>query len=358
VTGSRLSLTETASCRGRALAVCADGRLYVSRRYAIYRSDDRGESFALDCTVPAPAWRRIAASPRTIARLLRHDVEALIVLDDGARLAIARHGIYRAEPGSATMSRVYDLWRGSRPLNLAVGGGGRIVFGEYGDNPDRHEIHVYASDDGRRFDVAHTFAAGDVRHVHNLLWDAHLGKYWIFVGDYGREPGVGLMDAELSGVTWVARGSQQARAVRAIVEPDALVFGTDTDTERNHIVRLDKATGAMTTLCDLPGTSLYAARFGDLRMVSTCVEPGSVNPDRSARLFASVDGDAWGEVASFRKDPLSLRYFQFGTIVLAGGAAAAQAMFSGQAVAGLDDRVRIVSAHVEGRGRNLARSKT
>lgn len=340
---SEVSLVEAGSCPGRALAVGADGSLYISRRYAIHRSDDGGRSFALDCTVPAPDWRRIATAPRTLARLLRHDVYSLVVLEGGARLAIARHGIYRAEPGSTTMVQVYDLRRGSRPLNLAVGGRGRVVFGEYGDNPDRHEIHVYASDDGRHFEVAHSFAAGDVRHVHNLIWDAYLEKYWVFVGDYGREPGIGLMDADLSGVAWVARGTQQARAVGAIVEPGTLVFGTDTETELNHIVRLDKATGETTNLHDLSGSSLYATRFGSLRMISTCVEPSSVNPDRSARLFASLDGDAWSEVAAFRKDRLSFRYFQFGTIVLPSAGPASSAMFSGQAIAGLDDQVRIVS---------------
>jgi hypothetical protein len=346
---SAITLSETASCRGRALFVRADGRIYVSRRYAIYRSDDRGGTFTLDCAVPTPAWRGIAAAPRAVARLLRQDVYALVVLGDGARLAIARHGIYRAEPGSTAMTRVYEVWRGSRPLNLAVGGGGRIVFGEYGDNPERREVHVYASDDGRRFEVAHTFEPGDVRHVHNLIWDEDLAKYWIFVGDYGREPGIGLMDADLSHLVWVARGSQQARAVSAIVEPDALVFGTDTETERNGIVRLDKVTGEATRLRDIPGTSLYATRFGGLRMISTCVEPSVVNPDRNAALFASVDGESWSEVAAFRKDALPFRYFQFGTIVLPYAGPAAPVIFSGQALRGLDDRVRIVGWEKTGR---------
>ena len=63
--GIALSLAGTTG--GRALLVDGNGRLYVSRRYAIYRSDDLGRTFSLDCEVPAPAWRRRPASPAATA---------------------------------------------------------------------------------------------------------------------------------------------------------------------------------------------------------------------------------------------------------------------------------------------------
>ncbi|HEX6851062.1 MAG TPA: hypothetical protein VF139_06610 [Candidatus Polarisedimenticolaceae bacterium] len=346
VPGNSQDFVDLGRARGRALWVSEGGTLHVARRHTVLRSEDLGKRWVVDCVVPAAAWRRAACAPRLLARLFRHDVQAFVVRRDGSRLAVARDGVYLARHGETAMQRVFAFQRGSRPINLSVHPSGRVLFGEYGDNAERREVHVYASDDGRHFEVAYTFPAGEIRHVHNLIWDPHLGSYWVLVGDYRHEPGVGLFDADLSRVTWVLRGTQHARAVGAIVEPDALIFGTDSETEPNAIIRLEKATGRTTTLAAIPGSSLYAARFGDLRVVSTCVEPSRVNPDRSACVFVSRDGADWRPAARYRKDPWSLRYFQFGTVVLPQAEGRAPvAMFSGQAVAGFDDRVRIVALH-------------
>lgn len=334
---------EIRSCPGRALWVTSGGTLYASRRLEIHRSLDRGRTWELDARVATPSWRRLACAARLGARLLRQDVQAFVVTPDGARLAVGPDGIHRADAGSAEMRRIFELQRGSRPIHLTSHPSGRVLFGEYGDNAERREVHLYVSDDGRRFDVGHTLPAGEARHVHNLLWDDEIGAYWLLVGDYGREPGIGLLDADLSHVTWVVRGSQQVRAVGAIVERGAILFGTDTETEANHIVRLEKSTGRMTVLREISGTSLYAGRYGSWRMLSTCVEPSPVHTDRSARLYASPDGENWSEAAALPKDAWSPRFFQFGTLVLPKAEAGAPlAMVAGQAVAGLDDRLRVL----------------
>ena len=334
---------DAVECPGRALLIGRDGRLYISRRYDILRSEDRGRSWQLDARVPAPAGRRTVTLSRLAARLLRHEIAALVLLSDGTRVAIARSGIHRAGPQQIEMTPAFVIRRGSRPLNLAVGENDRVVFGEYGDNPQRHEMHLYASDDrGTRFEVAYTFAAGDVRHIHNLLWDAELARYWVFVGDYDAEPGIGLLDRDLSHLDWVVRGSQQCRVVAAVLEPDVLVFGTDSDIDRNHIVRLEKSSVRITTLCDIPGTSLHATRIGDWRAISTCVEPSSINTGRQAVLYVSRDGDAWEASAAYAKDPWPFGFFQYGNLVLPYASDAGDlAMLSGQAVRGLDGRVRI-----------------
>ncbi|MSQ13187.1 MAG: hypothetical protein EXR47_03405 [Dehalococcoidia bacterium] len=55
---------------------------------------------------------------------------------------------------------------------------------------------------------------------------------------------------------------QAARTAQVIVEPDSLLYGTNSDVERNAIVRLDKRTGALTRLRDVEGSSLFATSFG------------------------------------------------------------------------------------------------
>ena len=81
---------------GRALYVGRNHELYVARRYAIYRSDNWGATWRLDCFVPPSGWKPLAAKARLCASLLRYNIAAFQVLHDGSRVAVARDGVYRA----------------------------------------------------------------------------------------------------------------------------------------------------------------------------------------------------------------------------------------------------------------------
>ena len=243
------------------------------------------------------------------------------------------------------MEQVFRITRGSRPLNLTVDNSDRVLFGEYGGNPDRHEIFIFISEDGgRKFEVGYKFEPGEIRHVHNILCDPFLGGYWVLVGDYGNEPGIGWMPKDLSKIDWVVRGTQSVRAVGAIVERDYLFYGTDSEIEQNHIVRLDKKTGDLTFLREIEGSSLFASRFGEVKLISTDVEPSNVNRSRNATLYASRDASTWHLVGSYPKDVFQWHLFQYGTVVLpVSDYGISLGMFSGQAVKGLDGQVRIIS---------------
>jgi hypothetical protein len=331
------------------LYIGRNNELYVTRRYGVYRSSDWGRSWALDCWVPAPAWRALAMRVGLAARLLRYYIAAFEVLSDGTRIAVARDGIYRAAPGQTRMSRTFHISRGSRPLNLTVDGM-RVMFGEYGhfgEFPDRlvpHEVSLYVSEDGgRTFAVGHHFASGDIRHVHNIFVDPYADCYWLFVGDYKTQPGIGRLSKDLRTLDWLGRGQQVFRAVAAFVEPDCLLYGTDSNVEPNYLVRLDKRTGEVRRLREMDGTSLYGTRFGPLRIITTCTEPNPISTVKECSLYASLDGEDWQRFFVHKKDRYHPALFQFGTLVLPyGRGSQPRGMFSGQAVAGADDRVFLV----------------
>jgi hypothetical protein len=327
---------------GRALLIDAYGRCFVAQGYRIIRSEDGGRRWTLDCAIPSNGWRPWVASVRLGARLLRHYIASLEVLSDGTRVAVARDGIYRALPGEPGMQRVFRFQRGSRPLSLVVDSKDRILFGEYG-SLESSAVCVYASvDRAGSFEPVFTFPAGDIRHVHSIVVEPS-GGFWVLVGDFGRQPGVGLLSDDLRHLDWLARGHQKVRTVGVLVRPECLIYGTDSDRDRNFIVRLDKKTGEVAILREIEGSSLFATDFGACSAVTTCVEPNPVCRSRDASLYLSADGETWDRHLSLAKDRYHPVLYQFGTIVLPfSHCESSLGMFSGQAVDHLDAVTRIV----------------
>jgi len=334
---------------GRALFSAANGDLYIGRGCQVFRSQDQGLTWQRDCYVPSFGWKHHCSKFRVLARLLRWYIAALHVLPDGSRLAVARDGIYRAAAGEQAMTRVFSIQRGSRPLNFSVDGS-RVLFGEYGSGLEECEVMIYVSEDcGRTFHEGFRFPKGDIRHVHHVKVDPFEGNYWVLVGDFGRQTGVGVLSRDLKHLEWLGRGTQRYRAVSALIEPDCLVYGTDSDRDYNFIVRLDKKSGRLDELMEVEGSSLYSARFGDLRVISTAVEPNPYCRSRDCTLYGSWNGGNWQRLASHRKDILSPVYFQFGALVLpyTQGSSPSGLMYSGQAVERLDGRVALIGLQTE-----------
>lgn len=175
-----------------------EGHFFVSNGYAINRSTDEGATWHVDAAIQSGKLKAFLASFRFPARLLRYYVAAHGVLSDGSRIAVARNGLYRAAPEEVRMRRVFKLTRGSRPLNITIDNEDRILFGEYGDLPKGSEAYIYASDDGAKsFHVAYAFPVDDIRHVHNVVWDPFDGGYWVMVGDFDRQPGIGKLSEDM-----------------------------------------------------------------------------------------------------------------------------------------------------------------
>lgn len=340
----QLNLENCRGTKGRALFVDNNGKLYVSRGYSIYRSEDAGQTWVLDCRIPAQGWKPLASQFPLGARLLRFNIGAMQVLPDGSRVAVARDGIYRAEVGELEMRRTWRVTRGSRPINLSADGN-RVLFGEYGGSEmDLVRVRVYCSDNGgRRFEPVYEFPNSDIHHLHNIVVDRYANHYWLLAGDHGRTPGIAALSKDFRHLEWVERGSQMVRAVSVLVRPDCLIYGSDSELEANYIIRLDKKTGQYERLMPIDGTSLYAAEFGEIGIISSCVEPSRVNKGKYASLYGSMDGLNWNQLLSFRKDYWNCIAFQFGLIVLPNveGKEPSYGMFSGQALSRHHDQVSI-----------------
>ena len=229
------------------------------------------------------------------------------------------------------------------PTTLAKGPEGVVIWGEYSANKERRAMRLFASKDGGvSYTEVHRFAPGSIRHVHGLLHDPGRQAYWVFVGDHGEEPGIGLLAEDFNHFEWLLKGEQRFRTVGAFDLGDHLVYGTDTEKEGNAIYRLCKESGDLTKLTDTDGSCIYSCRVGTGFLLSTSAEPREDDSPQVASLWYSSDGESWDRIYSRRKDRWQANLFQFGSLVLPRGhLPEGTVMFSGQAVEADDGRLII-----------------
>ena len=182
-----------------------------------------------------------------------------------------------------------------------------IVFGEYFDNAERGEMHVYGSNDqGRTWNPVHTFPTGSIRHIHGITYDPYLDCFWIATGDVGNENMVLRADSEFSDVQIVREGGQGNRFYSFLVDNDNLITATDTPLESNFISVIDKSDGALTEVQAIENSNFYSCRVGDRYFVSTNAEPSEANDiDQSHLWMSGEDYRQWGRVASYPVDWLA-----------------------------------------------------
>jgi len=306
--------------RMRALAWSGDW-LYASRGYAMLRARvstvvewERVGSFR-----PA-AWRSISSCSRLGYRFFRDGFHALAVLPLGHLIGAVPGAIVTLSPGETEFRVSHRVSRGLRPLHITATSKGHVFWGEYFDNPRRDEVHVYASiDHGAHWEVVYTFPRGDVRHIHNIVYDEWENCLWVLTGDQGRECRIIRASCDFKTVDVVLSGNQQTRCAALVPTRDAVYFSTDSPLEKNHIYRLDRRSGGVCAVAELSGSSTYGCLAGDAVFFSTMVEPSAINSSCHVELHGSRNGVNWQPLQQWKKDRWPLGLFQYGNAFLPDG---------------------------------------
>jgi hypothetical protein len=218
-------------------------------------------------------WRNLTSRHRLTYRLVRDGFHALAILDDLTLVGAVPGALVTRFPNSGEFHVTHRVLRGTRPLHIALVPSGRIYWGEYFDNRERAEVHIYASaDHGRTWEIAYTFPRGAIRHIHNIVYDRWGDCLWILTGDEGAECRILRASCDLRSVEVVLAGNQQARAVAALPTAQGLYFSTDTPFEQNHVYRLDRS-GKLDQAGDLASSSIYGCKVSGAMFFSTMIEP-------------------------------------------------------------------------------------
>lgn len=318
-----LQLTKVAAFPGLRVLCWNDNDLYASRGYELLRGRlDRQAScltWELVGVYRVGMVRHATSRIRLASRLCRDGFHALAVLSSGHIVGAVPGRIIALAPGETQFRITYKLLRGTRPLHITLGPNDQLLWGEYIDNRDRAEVHIYGSaDHGERWDIAYTFPKGAIRHVHNIVYDPWDNCYWVLTGDVGSGCRILRASLDFKRVEAVLSGSQQTRAAALIPTRDAVYFSTDTPLETNHVYRLAR-TKALAKAATLSSSSIYGCRVGNSVFFSTMVEPSQTNQEPNVCLFGSSDGLNWQRLLQWRKDLWPLKLFQYGNAFLPDG---------------------------------------
>jgi hypothetical protein len=334
---STLKLRRCAAWRGIRVLTWDGSILYGCRGYAVVGLDTSAlepgisAEWKVVARFPPSWWRNLTSRSALTYRLMRDGFHALAIVhgetNGGAMVGAVPGAIVACPPNSGEFHVTHRVQRGTRPLHIASVPSGRIYWGEYFDNRERKEVHIYVSDDsGRTWQIAYTFPAGSIRHVHNIIYDPWRNCLWIFTGDDGAECKILRAECDLRSIEVVLSGNQQARAVAGIPTQSGFYFSTDTPSEQNHVYRLDYRTdeaGTVQLIGDLASSSIFGCRvgrsLGEALFFSTMVEPSGVNTSREVQIAGSSDGANWGVVARWKKDNWPMRFFQYGNAFLPDG---------------------------------------
>ncbi len=332
-----LKLRRCAAWRGIRVLTWEGSILYGCRGYAIVRLDTSALEFGTSAEwkavarFPPPWWRNITSRSTLTYRLMRDGFHALAIAHSETNrrtmVGAVPGAIVACTPDSGEFHVTHRVQRGTRPLHIAAVPSGKMYWGEYFDNRERKEVHIYVSNDsGGRWRIAYTFPVGSIRHVHNIIYDRWRNCLWILTGDDGAECKILRADCDLCSIEVVLSGNQQARAVAGVATQNGFYFSTDTPTEQNHVYRLDYRTdevGNVQLIGDLASSSIFGCKVGrslsGTLFFSTMAEPSGVNTSREVQIAGSSDGANWRVVANWKKDNLPMRFFQYGNAFLPDG---------------------------------------
>ena len=228
---------------------------------------------------------------------------------NGGLVGVQNKSIVWKAAESNKFIQVFSEFRGSRPLKLFKHPvDNTLYFGEYFGNPERSEVYIYKSDNAIDWEVAWTFPAGSIRHVHGIHWDSYRNGIWVLTGDSDKESGLWFSDDNFNTLELITSGTQRARAVEIIPIKEGLLVPMDSPLQENFINLFSLDSKSYTAVCSLPGSAFHAIYTNRLYLVSTVTEPSEVNKVDYASVWASLDGVKWKEITRFDRDWIPVKY--------------------------------------------------
>lgn len=272
---------------------------------------------------------------RLVTRILRLEPRSCIEIDDSNFLLAFHKKLWKISISTGKIIEIYRFRKGMNHCQSFCANGENIYFGDYMSNPYKHSINLYRfSKKDSSVNIVFTFSAGEVNHIHQIVWDEFRNRYWIFTGDEGNASAIWYTEDEFRSVILYLSGCQQYRACIVFVTPEDLIYATDTPFEQNYIIKINIETKECTKCKTINGPAIYGSRDDEYFYWATSVEPDIV-PGNVFRNYLSykvaaginfkevhlicmnIHNDETEIIGRYKKDIMPIALMQFGEILFA-----------------------------------------
>ena len=276
---------------------CLPDGLIAWRRNTLYHADLELRRFEPICTLPIRAAGLARIAGRLLTRLLRFEIRSSVQIDDDTLLLAQRDMVFALSLSSGKWNIDFRIPDGRRLLALSavteVDGSRAACFGEYLHNVDSSAVRIWRRGVGGDWSCAAEFPPGTVDHIHNIVETADR-RVWVLVGDMGHRPGIWRSDSTLKCLEPIATGAQEYRACWLWQAPDgACHYATDSNVERNHLVRLAAGSDAFERGLSLAGSSIHAGLSRNYAAFATSLEPGYFTGNTVRAILTRRPGPAF-----------------------------------------------------------------
>lgn len=293
----------------------------------------KGRLYSLEGDQPEEVARLYATNwkdtNRLLMRLFRREPKYAVPIAENKLLIAMRRKIFLFDVEKKDVSFVTDVREGfSDPLNICPCSGKWLaIWGDYGQNPEHNEINIYGLKTDTTVEIIATFAAGKIRHIHNII-PKRDGGYYIFTGDQEKEAGIYQCDESFSLIEPIKVGKQKYRAVVGFDTEQGLLYATDAVNEQNYIYILRNGSEPE-IVTELNGSCIYGCRIEQGYLFSTTVEPDENNRGITSWISSKkgkgilsndshlvfIDKNLKSDVVlKYKKDILPMKLMQYGSI--------------------------------------------
>jgi hypothetical protein len=338
-----VSVIDVSACpalNNRTLEWAENGKFLISSRNLLTRHAGLHKPAEAIWAIPQELVRGTLCRLRLFQRLMRQFYYNCLPLPDG-RIFVSfgrSMGFLAGEEFTLLQgpSHGFRVLRGG----VALTPGGDLFFGQYFGNPDRGPVAILRIPQGGfAAEVAYQFAAGSVRHVHGVFCDPYSGDLWCLTGDRPTECRIVRSADGFGRVETIGQGDESWRSVSVQFSEKSIYYATDAEFERNRLFRIDRATGARETLCELDGPVYYSTRIGKHLFFAVTAELCPSQVGREASLWHVGDGIPARKIWAAEKDRFSPKWFLRGMLHFAQGPGSGnETYFNAVALRGLDNR--------------------
>ena len=267
----------------KALCFIYPDTLLVFKNWKLYLYNISKQTMSYVVEISTSYKRKICSKIRLLERKYGLDTIQAVKVNNDIVVIYEHRKFYRLSITDFTLTTIKynnaDFYLQVLQLSLV---GNNVFLGEYGYNPEKHEMSLYryAVNEDRVYKV-YTFAIGEINHIHNIIFNEKELCYYVFTGDFGNSVAIYAFDQDFKFVKKLAQGDQKYRACQALYHNQSIYYISDTPFQYNYIYSFDLDSNELMKYDEINGSCIDGVICNKNIYFSSTVENETVEYNNS-----------------------------------------------------------------------------